>query len=40
VIAMLQEGAVVLADIEERRVIARYELRRRLDAAAWAPAPP
>ena len=38
-IAMSSEGAVVLADVDERRAIARWELGRRIDAAAWGPVP-
>jgi len=39
VVAMLDEGAVAVVDIEERRVLARHPLGRRLDAAAWGPTP-
>ena len=38
VIAMSPQGAVAIADLDAMRIIARWELGRRVDAAAWGPA--
>ena len=36
-IATTTPGSIVIADLDEMRVIARFELGRRADAAAWGP---
>lgn len=37
VVASLQQGEVAMVDLEERRVLTRFNLGRRIDAAAWGP---
>jgi DNA-binding beta-propeller fold protein YncE len=39
IVALLQEGAIAMVDIVDRRVLRRHDLGRRLDAAAWGPTP-
>jgi DNA-binding beta-propeller fold protein YncE len=38
VVAVLEKGVVAMVDLEERRVISRFDLGTRIDAAAWGPA--
>jgi len=39
VVAVIQKGVVAMVDLEDRRVISRYDLGNRIDAAAWGPKP-
>jgi len=39
VVAVLQKGVVAMVDLEERRVLSKFDLGSRIDAAAWGPKP-
>ena len=39
VIALVQKGTVAVIDLEERRVISRFELGGWVDAVGWGPRP-
>ena len=39
VVAVLEKGIVAVVDIQERRVLRKFALGSRIDAAGWGPKP-